>query len=375
MHSNKNKEIVLVYENDNITLNKTDDFNYFVRTKNGTYGFITCSDNCDELIVVVKKNKYETLGRFVHCKEDPTQNMEDFIIEQTVNNILYLVSKTHLHSIHKDFSPFMNDITAETYDHIIKDKSNSLGFNGCPRYKVINEDHNYYANNCVYYYVLFTKKKVIDNVFRYTQIFKNEDMKTLKKIHFYKAGDITLSFGSFNDFLNSKKHTAISVGNGNRTIENFYGVDGCLTNKVNSILSWCDVSDVKVLKYKKYYVNIAFENGKHKLVYMENLNRDEYQRKKYNFLQATIDQNTYIQEAYLTVTASIESNKVYRISSFDVDEIKKFDDSLVSRVFIKQKKLALIYPSYQLKNTALNLGFNVQELNLDILDTIDMYTY
>jgi hypothetical protein len=200
-------------------------------------------------------------------------------------------------------------------------------------------------------------------------------MKTLKKIHFYKAGDITLSFGLFNDFLDSKKHTAVSVGKGNRTIENFYGVDGCLTSKVNSILSWCDISDVKVLKYKKYYVNVAFENGKHKLVYMENLNRDEYQRKKYNFLQPTINQNTYIQEAYLTVTASIESNKVYRISSFDVDEIKKFDDSLVSRVFIKQKKLALIYPSHQLKNTALNLGFNVEELNLDILDTIDMYTY
>lgn len=375
MHSNKNKEIVLVYENDNITLNKTDDFNYFVRTKNGTYGFITCSDNRDELIVVVKKNKYEILGRFVHYKEDPIQDIEDFIIEQTINNILYLVSKTHLHSIHKDFSPFMNDVTAETYDHIIKDKANSLEFNGSPRYKVINEDHNYYAKNCVYYYVLFTKKKVIDNVFRYTQIFKNEDMKTLKKIHFYKAGDITLSFGLFNDFLDSKKHTAVSVGKGNRTIENFYGVDGCLTNKVNSILSWCDISDVKVLKYKKYYVNVAFENGKHKLVYMENLNRDEYQRKKYNFLQPTINQNTYIQEAYLTVTASIESNKVYRISSFDIDEIKKFDDSLVSRVFIKQKKLALIYPSHQLKNTALNLGFNVEELNLDILDTIDMYTY
>jgi hypothetical protein len=375
MHSNKNKEIVLVYENDNITLNKTDDFNYFVRTKNGTYGFITCSDNRDELIVVVKKNKYEILGRFVHYKEDPIQDIEDFIIEQTINNILYLVSKTHLHSIHKDFSPFMNDVTAETYDHIIKDKANSLEFNGSPLYKVINEDHNYYAKNCVYYYVLFTKKKVIDNVFRYTQIFKNEDMKTLKKIHFYKAGDITLSFGLFNDFLDSKKHTAVSVGKGNRTIENFYGVDGCLTNKVNSILSWCDISDVKVLKYKKYYVNVAFENGKHKLVYMENLNRDEYQRKKYNFLQPTINQNTYIQEAYLTVTASIESNKVYRISSFDIDEIKKFDDSLVSRVFIKQKKLALIYPSHQLKNTALNLGFNVEELNLDILDTIDMYTY
>lgn len=375
MHSKKNKENVLVYENDNITLNKTDDFNYFVRTKNGTYGFITCSDSSDELIVVVKKNKYEIIGRFVHLKEETTQNIEDFIIEQTVNNILYLVSKTHLHSIHKDFSPFMNDITAETYDQIIKDKSNSLGFNGCPRYKVINEDHNYYANNCIYYYVLFTKKKVIDNVFRYTQIFKNEDMKTLKKIHFYKAGDITLSFGSFNDFLNSKKHTAISVGNGNRTIENFYGVNGCLTNKVNSILIWCDVSTLKVLKYKKYYVNIVFENGKHKLVYMENLNRDEYQRKKFNFIQPTIDQNTYLQEAYLTVTASIESDKVYRTSLFDINEIKKFDDSVVSRVFSKKKKLALIYPSYHLQNTALNLGFNVQELNLDILETIDMYTY
>lgn len=375
MHSNKNKEIVLVYENDNITLNKTDDFNYFVRTKNGTYGFITCSADRDEVVVVVKKNKYETLGRFVHLKEDPTQDIEDFIIEQTVNNILYLVSKTHLHSIYKDFSPFMNDITAETYDHIIKDDAALFGFNGYPRYKVINEDHNYYANNCVYYYVLFTKKKVINGVFRYTQVFKNEDMQALKKIHFYKAGDITLSFGSFNEFINSKRYTEYSVGHGNRSIENFYGVNGCLTHKVNSILSWCDVSELKVLKYKKYYVNIAFENGKHKLVYMENLNRDEYQRKKFNFIQPTVDQNAYIQESYLTVTASIESEKVFRTSTFDIDEIRKFDDSVVSRVFNKKKKLALIYPSYHLKNTALHLGFNVQELNLDILETIDMYTY
>lgn len=158
MHSNKNKESVLVYKNDNITLNKTDDFNYFVKTKNGTYGFITCSADRNELIVVVKKNKYETLARFIHFKEELTQDIEDFIIEQTVNNILYLVSKTHLHSIHKDFAPFLNDITAETYEGIIKD-ADLFGFNGYPRYKVINEDHNYYANNCVYYYALFTKKK------------------------------------------------------------------------------------------------------------------------------------------------------------------------------------------------------------------------
>lgn len=375
MHSNKNKEITLVYENNSINLNKTDDYNYFVRTKNGTYGFITCSDNCDEMVVVVKKNKYEIMGRFVHFKEDPEQSMESFIIDQTVNNILYLVSKTHLHSICKDFSPFMNNITAETYEHMIKDSSNSFGFNGFPRYKVINEDHNYYVHNYVYYYVLFTKKKVIDGVFRYTQVFKNEDMKSLKKIHFYKAGDITLSFGSFSDFIDSKKHTTYSVIKGNRINENFYGVDGCLTNKVNSILIWCDVSTLKVLKYKKYYVNIVFENGKHKLVYMENLNRDEYQRKKFNFIQPTIDHDAYIQESYLAVTASIESDKVYKTSLFDINEIKKFDDSVVSRVFSKKKKLALVYPSDHLQNTALNLGFNIQELNLDILETIDMYTY
>ena len=374
MHSNKNKESILVYKNDNITLNKTDDFNYFVKTKNGTYGFITCSADRNELIVVVKKNKYETLARFIHFKEDLTQDIEDFIIEQTVNNILYLVSKTHLHSIHKDFAPFLNDITAETYEGIIKD-ADLFGFNGYPRYKVINEDHNYYANNCVYYYALFTKKKVIDGVFRYTQIFKNESMKTLTKLHFYKACDMTLSLGSFNAFINSKRYTEYSKRPGNRSIEYFYGIDGCLTNKVNSILSWCEISTLKVLKYKKYYVNVSFENGKHKLVYMENLNRDEYQRKKFNYIQPTIDQNAYIQEAYLTVMASIEDDKLYKTTLFDIDEIKKFDDDVISRVFNKQKKLALIYPSYQLKNTASQLGFDIEELNLDILDTIDMYTY
>ena len=374
MHSNKNKESILVYKNDNITLNKTDDFNYFVKTKNGTYGFITCSADRNELIVVVKKNKYETLARFIHFKEDLTQDIEDFIIEQTVNNILYLVSKTHLHSIHKDFAPFLNDITAETYEGIIKD-ADLFGFNGYPRYKVINEDHNYYANNCVYYYALFTKKKVIDGVFRYTQIFKNEHMKTLTKLHFYKACDMTLSLGSFNAFINSKRYTEYSKRPGNRSIEYFYGIDGCLTNKVNSILSWCEISTLKVLKYKKYYVNVSFENGKHKLVYMENLNRDEYQRKKFNYIQPTIDQNAYIQEAYLTVMASIEDDKLYKTTLFDIDEIKKFDDDVISRVFNKQKKLALIYPSYQLKNTASQLGFDIEELNLDILDTIDMYTY
>jgi hypothetical protein len=374
MHSNKNKESVLVFKNDNITLNKTDDFNYFVKTKNGTYGFITCSADRNELIVVVKKNKYETLARFIHFKEDLTQDIEDFIIEQTVNNILYLVSKTHLHSIHKDFAPFLNDITAETYEGIIKDAS-LFGFNGYPRYKVINEDHNYYANNCVYYYALFTKKKVIDGVFRYTQIFKNEYMKTLTKLHFYKAGDMTLSLGSFNAFINSKRYTEYSKRPGNRSIEHFYGIDGCLTHKINSILSWCDISSLKVLKYKKYYVNVSFENGKHKLVYMENLNRDEYQRKKFNYIQPTIDHNAYIQEAYLTVTASIEDDKLYKKTLYDIDEIKKFDDNVISRVFNKQKRLALIYPSYQLKNTASQLGFDIQELNLDILDTIDMYTY
>lgn len=373
MHSNKNKESVLVYENDNITLNRTDEFNYSVRTKNGTYGFISYTSGSDEIIVVVKKNKYEILGRFIHVKENDLQDMKNFIIEQTVNNIIYLVSKTHLHSIHKDFAPFMNNLTAEIYEQSIE-HSDYCGFNGRPRYKTIKENHNYYEKNCIYFYVLFTKKKVIDNVFRYTQIFKNKEMQSLKKIHFYKAGDITLSFGSFNDFINSKKYNDVR-GQHQPNSDGVYGVAGGLSNKVNSILSWCDISTLKVLKYKKYYVNISFEDGKHKLIYMENLTRDEYQRKKYNHMKSDFDKYDYVQEAYLTVTATIESDRLNRTSTFSIDEIKHFDDALVSKVFSKKKKLALIYPSHHLQSTAQKLGFNVDELNLDILETIDMYTY
>lgn len=373
MHSHKSKEIVVLYTDNNITINKIDRDNYVVRTKNGTYGFIMCSDNKNELIVSVKKNKYETMGRFIHIKENDEQNIESFIIEQTVNNIFYLVSKTHLHSIHKDFSPFLNNVTSENVKQSVVDEAENYGFSGLPRYKVIAEQHNGSIYNRIYYYVSFTIKKVVNNVFRYTQIFKNEEMKPLKKIHFYKAGELTLAFGSFYDFVNSKHHAGLSKNTQNN--DHYYGIKGCLTDSVNAIKSWCELRSIKVLKYKKYYVNVTFENGHHKLTYMENLTQSEFQRKKYPTLQQSVHPNEYLQEAFLTVTAVIEDNKLVKSSTYDLDEIKHFDQLVVDKVYAKKKRLALLYPSYQLKDTVADLGLKVDELNIDILETIDMYTY
>lgn len=376
MHSNKNKEIVVLYTDNNVTINKMDRDNYVVRTKNGTYGFITCSDNKNELIVSVKKNKYETMGRFIHIKENDEQDIEIFIIEQTVNNIFYLVSKTHLHSIHKDFSPFLNNVTAENVKQFVVDEAENYEFSGLPRYKVIAEQHNGSIYNRVYYHVSFTRKKVVNNVFRYTQIFKNEDMRPLKKIHFYKAGDLTLAFGSFYDFVHSKNYSGFSKNiHNNIHNEHCYGVKGCLTDSVNAIKSWCEMRSIKVLKYKKYYVNVTFENGHHKLTYMENLTQTEFQKKKYNALQQSVNPNEYLQEAFLTVTAVIEDNKLVKSSTYDLDEIKHFEQLFVDKVYAKKKRLALLHPSYQLKDTVAELGLTVDELNLDILETIDMYTY
>lgn len=377
MHSNKQKNSILVYESSTITVHKTDHLHYMVKAKNGSYGFITCSELLDELVVVVKKNKYEIIGRFIHYKENMEQDIESFVIEQSVNNIIYLVSKTHLHSIHKDFAPFMNNATVdEAYkDRFIEHFLESFDFNGTSKHKVIKEEHNHYEKNYVYYYVLFNKKKVINNVFRYTQIFKNTEMETLKKIHFYKISDLTLSFGSFSEFVNSKKYNIDLPITNKYMVKEAYDKNECITKKVNSISLFCDINSIKVLKYKKYYVNITFEDGKHKIVYMENLSKDEYKRKKYNYATAVIEQSDYIQESYLTVKASIQNNKISLETSFDIDEIKRFDEILVTKIFQRKKKLALIYPSYNLKNMALHLGFDADNINLDILETIDMYTY
>lgn len=375
MHSNKNKEIVVLYIDNNVTINKIDRDNYVVRTRNGTYGFITCSDNKNELIVSVKKNKYEIMGRFIHIKENDEQDIESFIIEQTVNNIFYLVSKTHLHSIHKDFSPFLNNVTAENFQQSVIDEAENHEFSGLPRYKIIAEQHNNYIYNKIYYYVSFTRKKVVNNVFRYTQIFKNEEMKSLKKIHFYKAGDLTLAFGSFYDFVNSKHYSELSKNIHNINNADSYGVKGCLTDSVNAIKSWCELRSIKVLKYKKYYVNVTFENGHHKLTYMENLTQSEFQRKKYQILQQSVNPNDYSQEAFLTVTAVIEDNKLIKSTTYNLDEIKHFDQLVIDKVYAKKKRLALLYPSYQLKDTVAELGLKIDELNMDILETIDMYTY
>lgn len=376
MHSHKNKEVIVLYTDKNVTINKMDRDNYVVRTKNGTYGLITFSDNKNELIVSVKKNKYETMGRFIHIKDNDEQEIESFIIEQTLNNIFYLVSKTHLHSIHKDFSPFLNNLTAENVKQSVVDEAENYEFSGLPCYKVIAEQHNASIYNRIYYYVSFVRKKVVDNVFRYTSVFKNEDMKPLKKIHFYKAGDLTLAFGSFHDFVNSKHHSGLSTDLQNNVRNtHYYGVKGCLTDSVNAIKSWCELRSIKILKYKKYYVNITFENGHHKLTYMENLTHNEFQIKKYNSLQQSVNPNEYLQESFLTVTAVMKDNKLVKSSMYDLDEIKHFDQLVVDKVYTNKKRLALLYPSYQLKDTLADLGLTVNELNMDILDTIDMYTY
>jgi len=377
MHSTKQKNTTLVYESSTITIHKTDHLNYTVKAKNGSYGFISCSEFLDELVVVVKKNKYEIIGRFIHYKENIAQDIESFVIEQSVNNIIYLVSKTHLHSIYKDFTPFMNNVTVEDAfkDRFIEHFLESFDFNGTSKHKVIKENHNHYEKNYVYYYVLFTKKKIIDNVFRYTQIFKNKEMEPLKKIHFYKISDLTLSFGSFSEFVNSKKYNVDLTSINRNSVKEVYDKNECIHKKVNAINLFCDINAIKVLKYKKYYVNIAFEDGKHKIVYMENLSKNEYKRKKYNYTTSVIDKNEYLQESYLTVKAYIQNNKLLLETSFDIDEIKQFDESLVTKIFERKKRLALVYPSYNLKTMVLNLGFDVDNINLDVLETIDMYTY
>lgn len=377
MHSNKHKNNVLIYENSTINVYKIDHLNYMVKAKNGSYGLITCDEPSDELIVVIKKNKYETIGRFIHYKENSDQDFESFVIEQSVNNIIYLVSKTHLHSIHKDFTPFMNNVTVdEDYkERFIEHFLESFDFNGTSKHKVIKEEHNHSEKNYVYYYVLFVKKKIINDVFRYTKIFKNKDMKTLKKIHFYKISDLTLSFGSFSEFVDNKKYNVDSTFYNRHLANRDNDKKSEIAAKVNSISLFCDINSIKVLKYKKYYVDITFEDGKHKIVYMENLSRDEYKRKKYNCAAALVDQNEYIQESYLTIKGSIQNNKLALETSFDIDEIKNFDDNIVTKIFKKKKNLALSHPSCNLKTMVLNLGFDIDNINLDVLETIDMYTY
>lgn len=92
-------------------------------------------------------------------------------------------------------------------------------------------------------------------------------------------------------------------------------------------------------------------------------------------MQQSVNPNEYLQEAFLTVTAVIEDNKLVKSSMYDLDEIKHFEQLFVDKVYAKKKRLALLHPSYQLKDTVAELGLTVDELNLDILETIDMYTY
>lgn len=366
----KHKETVLLYENEKLRITQVDDYTYLVKSKNGTYGVITKSEENNEIIVVVKKNKYEALGRFIHLKQDDMQSVDDFIVQQTNSNILYFVSKTHLHSISKDFKPFLSHIPESEIDNLFTYANN--GSVDRPKYKIISETHNHHSENFIYYYAFFKKKKIIESVYRYSHIFMNASMKPLKTVNFYRAADMVLVFSDLAAFVESKHH--IGVCNISNKVKVTYGIQGCLTDKVDSIKHWCDISAIKILKYKKYYVNVVFENGKHTLYYMDHLTRGELQTKKYNKIETTLTGREISQESFLQVKSNIEDNKIIKESSFDLDAIERFETSLLNKILARKKILALKYPSDQLHKVALELDIKIEDINMDSLNIIDMYT-
>lgn len=387
---------VSLYRERDFVISKVDENHFSVKSRNGLNATITINDR-----IMFVDTSFEHKSPFVRHISNSFLNMEksvvrystplndsslsfdDFVVKAIKSTVLFKLKKNRLSTYFKEYDDFFQDtISISFYQKLIDADIGPIRFLNYDQH-VTDVDHTEYT--CMYDYKLFnkkcypiiyfTKKKVIDNVFKYS--FHAKKIKTTAKKEkvvayyidglFFNLCDLETFF--FNKAAKDKyDHFGIHSVSFNPYLSSesniLYGINNQLTDNQSFLSKHIDLSKVQVLRRDgQQYCLLKKENRQLTLSYITNFDINKtvvdgvltYSSWWQKMLRNETPLRRYKNEHLITYSY-IDGKLTKKTVRFDLDMVTKHEMDISNQAMENIDYLKTHYPSDFIVNRLNDFG-------------------
>jgi hypothetical protein len=338
-----------VYKDKYFIIKKDDEFSYSIKAKNGLYGTINVFNNTMFVAIFVKPQQF--LTRYSTSLTDATVSIETAMIDNIRNNILFKIQETLVDSmIRNNYAIFRSNQSATVHPSELLIGTH---FDAC-----------YYPN------ILFSKKKVVKNIYRYSfETVRLNDLDTSIS-QYYMVGEYLFAVSDLDHYLDlvidsSKFGGLVSLG-----------IDNQLTDDVELYKKYLNTSNVLMLSRSSVsYCHIKRERRKLMIVYFDNFHDHSGKSKAdSSFINIFKHGHQFYKFAQMVSITWHKGKVTTQQSSFDKELAKKHEKDISNMVKDGFDILQLKHPSKTVLNTLSELGLpDSLPLSRETLTVVDMY--
>jgi len=342
-----------VYKDKYFIIKKDDEFSYSVKAKNGLYGTISVSNNIMFVDIFVEPQQF--LTRYSTSLTDSTVSLEDAMILHIGNNILFKVKEGYVDSIIRNNYSFFRNVLIS--DHVFS-----------PELWSGSRFEKFY-----YPHIVFSKKKVVKNIYRYS--FEAVNLKDFDASisQYYMIGEYFFAVSNLKNYLDlvidsSKFGGLVSLG-----------IDNQLNEEIPLYKKYLNTSNVLMLSRSSVsYCHIKRERRKLMIVYFDNFHDRSAECKVDSSFIKFINILKYGKQFYRIsrmVSVTWHKGKVTTQQSlFDQVLAKKHEKDVSNMVKDEFDVLQLKHPSKTILNTLSDIGLQASlPLSRETLTVVDMY--
>jgi hypothetical protein len=366
-----------IYSEKDFFISKKDDTHFKVIAKSGLSANVEITDNT--MFVDLFDQSKENVGYYCTPRTDAVLSVENFVIKNIQDSILFTLSKKdlvdYLRTYNTLFKEVRNIYMLVSYLETDNADLHSKRLNNGYLYK--HTEHN----KVHYSHVYFTKKKVIKNIVRYS--FHMTSLQSFDKheaSHAYLIGDTFFDVCNMEQFIKSTADASLAHYSFDSTHIS-YGINNQLNDHYQTYKANIDLNKVAILKRKnKDYCLMTKNKRKITLRYLTDFNvryavleKDpSYSSERAEFKGNEVPVYRYKDKKMITYTyfnGQLQSTS----KSFSVDEAIEHEISISNRLMNNLDSLRLKYPSDQLIRKLQDLGLSYEApLNPDDLCVLAM---
>lgn len=405
---------VSLYRERDFAISKLDETHFSVKSRNGLNATITINDRimfveiCFEYennSLGLLKSSYskieKNIFRYSTPLNDSLLSFDDFVVYSIKNTILFKIKSNKLSSYFKEHANFFQDtISINLYHKIILEDLERIKRISYDQYAI--DDTNDTAYICFYDYnifdkkcypiINFKKKKVINNIFKYTfHANKLKNMAKKEMIVAYYIDDVFFNLSDLETFFlhKSVKDKPINLQfmkfNFNPYVvsepKKFYGINNQLTEHQSFMSKQIDLSKVRVLRHDgQQYCLLKKENRQLTLSYITNFDIEKtvvdsvltYSSWWQKIMRNETPLRRYKNEYLITYT--YKKGKLTKNSErFDLNMVKNHEMEIANQVMANADYLKTHYPSASIVKRLNEFGICSDiPLSLDDLSVLEM---
>jgi hypothetical protein len=407
-----------LYSEPDFFIRKIDDTHFSVTSKNGLNAMIAVHDHIMfvdtsfEYInsihignaANVSRTSDNSFLKYVgYCTpmNETVLTVDDFVVQNIKNNLLFKLNKRKISKFFKKYDDFFKEnLPITLYSKLIKSDTIIKFLN----YDEYAQDDQFTEYNCLYEYhvfnkksypsIVFSRKKVVDKIFKYSfKAKKIREMAKKEKVVAYYVDGMFFDLCDLETFFFNKENRKSS---GNipfmryNSALNFsmpadkkdYGIRGQLTDDYETYVNKIDISKVLLLRHEgEQYCLLKKENRRLTLSYITNFDINttildgflSYTSWWQKTLRNEQPLRRYQQEKLITFTyfnGKIKSKK----ERFTLAMVAEHEMSLTRQVNDHMQSLSVCHPSDLVINSLRELGMPFEvPLNPDDLTVLEMF--